>query len=135
MTKTLQQIREGFDEKIHVGIWITIPILLVIWNIVDSSKESENTFNSNAERSEDNQFGVLQEKQLPIGIVNVDYLKVRSEPDGVLIKRLPKGTAVTILAEENGFYRIFCQEENDITEGYVRKEYLDVKDLLKLRKK
>ena len=113
-------------KKYMLAFIITIPILMVAWIIVDSAEKSENTFNSNAERSEDDQAAIPQETELPVVIVNVDNLKVRSEPDGVLIKILPKGAEVTILAEENGFYRISCQEENDITEGYVRKEFLDV---------
>lgn len=78
---------------------------------------------------------VLLIEELSVGIVNVYNLKVRSDPGGVLIKILPKGAEVTILAEENGFYRISCQEEDDITEGYVRKEYLDVEESSKMEVK
>ena len=45
---------------------------------------------------------------------------------------MAKGTEVTVLAEENGFYRISCQENDDITEGYVRKEFLDVEEFFEI---
>lgn len=63
-----------------------------------------------------------------IGVVNIETLKVRGEPDGDsrTVMLLPNGAEVTILAEENGFYRISLQPEDDTAEGYVRKEYLDV---------
>ena len=59
-----------------------------------------------------------------VGIVNVEYLKVRFEPvdSASMIMRLPIGEAVIILAEENGYYRISWKNG----EGYVKKEYIDV---------
>lgn len=60
-----------------------------------------------------------------VGIVNAaEYLKVRAEPDisALFIARLPVGARVTVLAEENGYYRISWKNG----EGYVKKEYLDV---------
>lgn len=58
------------------------------------------------------------------GIVNAKYLEVRAEPDisARLVARLPIGEKVTILAEENGYYRISLENR----EGYVEKEYIDV---------
>ena len=58
------------------------------------------------------------------GIVNAQYLEVRAEPDisARLVARLPIGEKVTILAEENGYYRISLENR----EGYVEKEYIDV---------
>ena len=71
---------------------------------------------------------VETETEYTIGVVNIETLKVRGEPDGDsrTVMLLPNGAEVTILAEENGFYRISLQPEDDTAEGYVRKEYLDV---------
>ena len=68
------------------------------------------------------------EAEYSIGTVNVDTLRVRAESaeDATVIGLLPNGEEVTILAEENEFYRIIWQEEEDAADGYVRKEYIDV---------
>ena len=73
-----------------------------------------------------------KEVEYTVGIVNVsegaDALKVRGKPyhDAQVISLLPNGQEVTILAEENGFYRILLEEEDGSAEGYVREEYVDV---------
>ena len=65
-----------------------------------------------------------------VGIVHTDVgaLRVREEPDrdATVIGLLPNGAEVTILGEENEFYRINLLEEEDTVEGYVRKEYIAV---------
>lgn len=68
------------------------------------------------------------EAEYDAGIVNVDALKVREEPesDAPVIGLLPNGEGVTILAEDNEFYRILWQEEDDTVEAYVRKEFIVV---------
>ena len=69
------------------------------------------------------------ETEYDTGIVNVDALKVREEPesDAPVIGLLPNGEEVTILAEDNEFYRILWEEEDfDTVEAYVRKEFIVV---------
>lgn len=58
------------------------------------------------------------------GIVNAQYLDVLADPDigAPLAARLPIGEKVTVLAEENEYYRISWKNG----EGYVEKEYIDV---------
>ena len=76
-------------------------------------------------------FVLSGENECSVGIVHTDAadaLRVRGEPDAnaPVVMLLPDGEEVTILAEENEFYKISWQEEGDTAEGYVRKEYVDV---------
>lgn len=73
-----------------------------------------------------------KETEYTVGIVNISSdagaLKVRGEPDkdAQVISLLKNGEEVTILAEENGFYRILLEEEDGSAAGYVKEEYVDV---------
>ena len=64
------------------------------------------------------------------GIVNVDALRVRSEADAdaEVISLLKQGAVIQIFAEENDFYQIVFedQDDNDNLNGYVKKEYVDL---------
>lgn len=70
------------------------------------------------------------EDENSVGTVYTDVgtLRVREEPesDAPVIGLLPNGEEVTILAEDNEFYRILWQEEDDTVEAYVRKEFIVV---------
>lgn len=65
-----------------------------------------------------------------VGTVNTETgaLRVRGEPerDALIIGLLQDGAEVTILDEEEDFYHILLgeEDEDDITEGYVRKEFI-----------
>ena len=48
-------------KKYILAFLITIPILMVVWIMVDFAEESESTYNGNTERSEDDQAAILQE--------------------------------------------------------------------------
>lgn len=58
------------------------------------------------------------------GTVNTDALKVRKEPvpDAEVSALLQKDQQVTILLEENGFYKISFDSDT----GYVKTEYVDI---------
>ena len=58
----------------------------------------------------------------PTGVIEADLLNVRSGPGGSnkRVGQLPKGTKVTILGEENGWYQVAAGEVS----GYVSGEYV-----------
>lgn len=70
------------------------------------------------------------ETEYSVGTVNVDTLRVRTEPNGeaAAIGLLPDGAEVTIMAGEDEYYKIIWQqdEDDDTIVGYVRKAYVDV---------
>lgn len=65
------------------------------------------------------------------GIVNEDALRLREGPstDAKVVALLQKEQEVSIVAEQNGFYQVSLQaaEEDEILDGYVKKEYIDAK--------
>lgn len=73
---------------------------------------------------------VSDESVYSAGVVSTDTgaLRVREEPDrdGSIISLLPNGEEITILSEEDDFYKISLQDEDGTVEGYVRKEYVIV---------
>lgn len=60
------------------------------------------------------------------GSVNVDTLIVRLEPkeNAKAVSLLPKEQLVTLLGEENGFYKVSVDINGENLEGYIKKEYL-----------
>lgn len=66
-----------------------------------------------------------------VGYVNTDALKMRKEPfgDADVVTLLKKEQTVNILAEQNEFYQILIQAEDETDEtleGYVKKEYINI---------
>ena len=63
------------------------------------------------------------------GIVNAYTLKVRGEADvdAEIISLLEQGAVIKIIAEENGFYQIVFedQDDNENLTGYVKKEFVN----------
>lgn len=73
---------------------------------------------------------VSDESVYSAGVVYIDTgaLRVREEPDrdGDIISLLPNGKEITILSEEDDFYKISLQDEDGTVEGYVMKKYVVV---------
>ncbi|MDE7323733.1 MAG: SH3 domain-containing protein [Lachnospiraceae bacterium] len=65
-----------------------------------------------------------------LGVVNSDALRLRSAADkGAAVHALLKeGEVVEIIAEDGDFYKVIIKSEDaeELLEGYVRKEYLDL---------
>lgn len=73
---------------------------------------------------------VSDESVYSAGIVSTDNgaLRVREEPDrdSNIISLLPNGEEITILSEEDDFYKISLQDEDGTVVGYVMKKYVVV---------
>lgn len=69
------------------------------------------------------------ETEKTTGIVNADVLKVRSEADvnSEILFLLERGAIIKIISEENGYYQIIFegQDDNENLTGYVKKEYVN----------
>ena len=62
---------------------ITIPIMLLAWNMVDPAEESKNTINSTMEGNASNQSGPLQDENI---IVSVSKMEESVEPEDIKTK-------------------------------------------------
>ena len=75
-------------KKYVLAFLITIPILMVVWIMVDSAEEPKNTINSTAEEKQEHRSGLLQGKNI---IVSVPEMEESVEAEDVQTKE-PLGT-------------------------------------------
>ena len=122
LEKRFRNILTGAKKKNGLSLVICAAVLtLTLGSLVGCSiKET-----ASEEISSEN-----TETEYSAGTVNTDVgtLRVREEADSdaKVIGLLPDGAEVTIVGNTGEFYRIYLLEDEDIVEGYVRKEYIEV---------
>ncbi len=70
------------------------------------------------------------EDAIGIGVIRGDIVRVRKAPStsAEMVAVLRGALKVTVLAEENGYYRIIAEiEGEEPVEGYMREELVDIK--------
>ena len=77
-------------------------------NVVPEDNSSQNNDKDSSDNTtSDTSTDVTQTSK---GKVNVDSARIRKSPDGDVLDSLSKGTEVTILAEEDGWYKISTEK-------------------------
>lgn len=66
-------------KKYTVAFLITIPILLLGWNMVDSAEKSKNTINSIVEENQGYQSGLLQDEDVTVSSPEVEEIVVAED--------------------------------------------------------
>ncbi len=96
--------------------FIGIIVIVILLTACGGETEKGSTINNNT-------------LEFETGIVNTDALKVRSEADAdaEVLSMLEQGAVIKIIAEENDFYQIVFegQDDNESLTGYVKKEYVN----------
>ena len=116
-------------RKYILAFIISIPIILLAWNVEDSAEEPNNTFNSAAEESESKQTGILQETDVsaqapefsPVQEQATDNEDRANETFNALGMKLRDDTALLVKMRKyvSPTYNYVCEEYEYDREGRV----------------
>lgn len=116
-------------RKYILAIIISIPIILLVWNVDDSAEEPNNTFNSAAEESDGKQTGILQETDVsaqapefsPVQEQATDNEDRDNETFNALGMKLRDDTALLVKMRKyvSPTYNYVCEEYEYDKEGRV----------------